>query len=455
MRSHVFPAGVKATLVGALSIAAAYAQSPYQWVDVTPAVQPPLGNASLAYDVAHGATLFFGGYSSGYLRETWTWHGGVWTQHTPPHAPPQCGLLYYDTVRARPTLCGYDQKQIWHWDGVDWGNVSPSVFPPDGQRFALAFDGNRDRLVLFSSDVAGAYGDTWEWDGAQWLQRWPATTPMVRYWPAMAFDPVRGRTVMFGGLTPSYAFKFGDTWEWDGTDWLQRFPAHSPIPRFAHSMVWDPDRARVVLCAGGADVGDLNDTWEWDGVDWTQRATSNNPPARSFQQVAYDTARHRLVMFGGGGYFVHHDTWEQMAPSMVPASYSPYGTGCAGWAGTPWLTANSGRPMPGQVFRVFLHNLPPDHSTLMGLGWSNTTWLGLGLPLDLGPIGAPGCSLLMSPDLLFPIFNWAGYATWDLAIPNQPALAGFAFYNQGVAVDHSNALGLVFTNGGAGVIGNQ
>jgi hypothetical protein len=106
-----------------------------------------------------------------------------------------------------------------------------------------------------------------------------------------------------------------------------------------------------------------------------------------------------------------------------------------------------------------LFNLPPDHSTLMALGLSNTNWLGTALPFALGPIGAPGCNLLVSLDATYPLFNWAGQATWSLPIPNQPSLAGMAFYNQAAAIDHGNALGLVFSNGGgildgASVTGN-
>jgi len=58
-----------------------------------------------------------------------------------------------------------------------------------------------------------------------------------------AFDAVRSRTVLFGGDwfgTPPR----GETWEWDGRDWILRTPALSP-PRRADVA---PSRAAIVRC---------------------------------------------------------------------------------------------------------------------------------------------------------------------------------------------------------------
>src|SRR5262245_66106604 len=48
----------------------------------------------------------------------------------------------------------------------------------------------------------------------------PVTGPSARA-PAMAYDSQRGRTVLFGGLTLFRAPPLGDTWEWDGSTWVQ------------------------------------------------------------------------------------------------------------------------------------------------------------------------------------------------------------------------------------------
>ena len=38
---------------------------------------------------------------------------------------------------------------------------------------------------------------------------------------ALAFDAARGRTVLFGGGNGAGA-TFDDTWEWDGSTWIER-----------------------------------------------------------------------------------------------------------------------------------------------------------------------------------------------------------------------------------------
>jgi hypothetical protein len=66
----------------------------------------------------------------------------------------------------------------------------------------------------------------------------------------MAFDSARGRTVCFGGLAtqedPNSAF--GDTWEWDGTDWIQMADT-GPVARSFHTMSYDGIVTSTVITA--------------------------------------------------------------------------------------------------------------------------------------------------------------------------------------------------------------
>src|SRR5262249_33727606 len=113
------------------------------------------------------------------------------------------------------------------------------------------------------------------------------------------YDPVRRVTVMFGGS--SALGDFGETWEWDGTNWSRRSPETSPPARSGHGMVYDSTRHRVVLYGGAAGLlHPLDDMWGWDGVTWTERmVTSGRPPPRTKAGVAYDSGRDRLVVYGG------------------------------------------------------------------------------------------------------------------------------------------------------------
>lgn len=92
----------------------------------------------------------------------------------------------------------------------------------------------------------------------------------------------------------------------------------------------------------------------------------------------------------------------------------------------------------------------------MLIGASASSWGGIRLPLPLAPFGMPGCDLLVSPDLTQPIgfTNASGRAWVTLPIPGEPGFLGAAFHLQAaVRNPTANALGLLWTNGGRGVIG--
>jgi hypothetical protein len=131
-----------------------------------------------------------------------------------------------------------------------------------------------------------------------------AATPSGRYESRMVWDPAIHRAVLFGGLTAidsgtKQAYDLGDTWEWTGSRWIERFPAHSPSGRSAEAMVFDSARNRVVIFGGRAGKTNLNDTWSYDGNDWTQITTANAPSVREMAGAAYDSTRDRIVLFGG------------------------------------------------------------------------------------------------------------------------------------------------------------
>src|SRR5206468_3249290 len=52
-------------------------------------------------------------------------------------------------------------------------------------------------------------GETWEWNGTAWIQR-SVSSPSPRYDHAMAYDAPRGVTVLFGGTN---GITNAETWE--------------------------------------------------------------------------------------------------------------------------------------------------------------------------------------------------------------------------------------------------
>jgi hypothetical protein len=114
-------------------------------------------------------------------------------------------------------------------------------------------------------------------------------------------------------------------------------------------------------------------------------------------------------------------------------------------------------PQIGDSFRVRVEQARAAAPALMLLGFSDASWSGLPLPLDLSVLGAPGCALLVSPDLTLPFGTSAGGTGFLVyEVPNDLYLLGLAFYNQAwIAEPSTNALGYALSNGGAAVIGNQ
>ena len=67
--------------------------------------------------------------------------------------------------------------------------------------------------------------------------------------------------LLFGGATGSDYL--GDTWTWNGTDWLPQTPAHTPSARADPGIAFDATARSVVIFGGYNLDGEQSDTWFW------------------------------------------------------------------------------------------------------------------------------------------------------------------------------------------------
>lgn len=136
------------------------------------------------------------------------------------------------------------------------------------------------------------------------------------------------------------------------------------------------------------------------------------------------------------------------------ATYSSFGSGCPGSLGTPTLAAVPGAtPVLGSTFALAIDPMPQGLA-MVAFGLSATTVNGLPLPLELGVLGMPNCSLLVAPDAAVLVVGAGSNGIWTWTVPAAPVHFGLRFYNQAFVVDAAaNAAGIVVSNAGAGQVG--
>ena len=320
--------------------------APTAWKRIpTPSSPSARAAHAMAYDPVSQKVVLFGGFEAqDYSDETWTFDGSTWTKESPSISPPAraAGVMAFDTVtRTLVLFGGYDGSNYlgdtWVWDGAtsQWSHPAGSVAPaPPAVTGPMVFtDPATGHVIVFGGYDGRFYqSETWEWNGTGWVQLQPATVPSARGSAAFGLDPLTGKVVMFGGLA---AVNPINTWLWDGTDWQQASPSVQPVYRYDPGAAFDPHLGGVIVFGGGSGGAELNDTWLWTGSDWTSLRIPRSPSARESVGMTFDEALGRIVLFGGlKGNTVLGDTW-----SLVPGRSTHPG----GPAGPPHLELDGAR----------------------------------------------------------------------------------------------------------------
>jgi hypothetical protein len=122
----------------------------------------------------------------------------------------------------------------------------------------------------------------------------------------------------------------------------------------------------------------------------------------------------------------------------------------------PRLSVN-GRPVVNRSYDVELAEANKVSVAILFTGSSDQNAGGIPLPFDLAAVGAPGCKLLVSLQILLTTpTDQNGLAKVTLPLPNDKSLIGAKLFQQWAVVDPSaNALGLAWSEGGKGTIGEQ
>ena len=253
--------------------------------------------------------------------------------------------------------CASDcQTEVAQWEQLQ---VGPPSAREDGR---AVFDAARRRIVVFGGGVpvgalavADGLGDTWEWDGTSWTQAVTTQSPPARIGAAVAYDVARRQVVVFGGaaaVSSTYGgTSFHDTWEYDGTQWVEHTTSTRPAARYDAGAAYDTKRHVMVMFGGTANDGSaLGDTWEYDGTDWKPITVTPSPPARHYAAMAFDPKRAVIVMAGSDATdtWEYDGTWHDVTPtaksdllSQFQLTYDPALKKVLGFGGTTTTSATT------------------------------------------------------------------------------------------------------------------
>jgi len=378
---------------------------------------PAVHRAGAARDERHDSLVVFGGRTSGSRQDsddTWEWRQqGGWVLRTPATSPTARAAvpMAYDTAGARAVLFGGDScgaegapcSDTWEWDGWDWSQRAPLRAPPGRSHASLAYDPVRGVVLLFGGirtvppSPAEMLDDTWEWDGSTWLERRPPAAPWPRCQSMLAYDARRETVVLFGGLELDLSL-LADTWEWDGQRWTERRPASAPSPRVLAGLAHHPARGATVLFGGAADLVSSSweaDTWEWDGAHWKERSPAVRPVVAD-PRLFDDSERGRVLLLG-------EEAWEGAPLSTVWS-----------WDGWGWRRLTPPDGPPGRYYHSMVHD--PRRGRTVSFG---------GYGGESGACGVPGSRSCSDT------WEWDGSA-WS---PRHPASAPPASWGHAIAWD--------------------
>jgi hypothetical protein len=423
-------------------------------------------------------------------------------------APRTEHALVYDATSQRVLMIGgAPDGAFMAWDGQAWSPI-PGSAPTSRRGAAMVCDRNRHRVVLFGgqdTNTSSYPTDVWEWEGQAWTQH-IVPGPVGRDGHAMAYDAHRGRVVLFGGR--SNVGTLGDTWEWDGVQWMPRFASANPVGRWGASMGFDPSRNSVVMSGGQAASGVRDDTWAWNGSSWTlvEANTSGQfgHQSRYGASMAYHERWGGCVSFGGsttsssftmlevlrGNRWVSYGAinlfgavggsagamaFDESRQELVYAGMSTIQNRFATWTivGSPPSTAAFGMgcgpqpaslqtvpaapPVIGRTAQLSMQGAALDFGFL-AIGTSKFWMGGFPLPIALDGLGMPGCGILQSNDIhsSYPSSSGsAGIANFTLPIPPNVFFLGVELHLQAWAPDPAaNTAGIVLTNGLTWTIGD-
>lgn len=244
-------------------------------------------NYGLEFDAVRNEVIAFG---AGTLSTTmWGWDGSHWRAFEPPVAGPTTRTDVKTTSdpstgRVFAYGGGPFSTELWQWDGTTWTLLS-NAGPSPRRGTGLAFDPATQALYLFGGKTPtnAELNDLWRYQGGAWTQL-PATGISARFDHSMVWDPMAGGgaggILLFGGNVDGTGFGWvNNTWLWTSAGGWVQGPSGPPLG-YDHTMCRDAARNCVVLVIVPGFSNTVSQTWEWNGSSWLQRISTHAVDAR-------------------------------------------------------------------------------------------------------------------------------------------------------------------------------
>lgn len=365
--------------------------------------------------VATGTTL-----GSSYGEGLVAWNGSTWSPLGTSTIDVSCllPLPNGDLVVGGhfQSIAGVPAKGVARWDGANWhalpGLDLITIFNPDIVVRHLARLANGDLVAggLFTCSGGQCLA---RWDGTSWTSIAPTTGILdVR---ALLALPNGGLAISLSGVR-----------QWNGSSWSVL--GNLPFGPYVYALTTAPDGS---LIAGG-DFAD--GVARWDGTAWLPVGSGSPMSVKAFAW-----GRDGNLLVGGGFASAGGAASPRIARlnTNCPAAVAEYGAGCVGSGGLGVLSPVT-LPWIGSTFRARAVGMPSSAILLSVYGFTP-----LSIPFaSVLPEALPGCTILMSGDLIDVLLPAAGAVDTQVLLPNAPAIVGATLHHYVVPFEVDAALGV-------------
>jgi hypothetical protein len=375
--------------------------------------------------VASGTTLG-ASYHEGLARRT----GSSWTPIVPNTISVRCLLPmpngdlivggYFQNIGGVPAM------GVARWDGANWSPL------PGLDLITIVLPGIEVRHLARLSNGDIVAGGLFTCSGGRYLARWDGTTwTSINPLPTTSILDVRSMLALpNGGLVIGAS----GIRQWNGASWSLLGDLSSGPDVYALTAAPNGD-----LIAGGDFASGVA---RWSGTAWSPFGAGT---ASGTQAFAW--ARDGDLLVGGnfaGAGGVASPNLARVTTSCQ-AAVATYGAGCAGAGGLDVLSPVT-LPWIGSTFRARAVGIPPQAVVLSVYGFTP-----LSIPFaSVLPQALPGCTILMSGDLIGVVSPTAGAADTQIPIPDTAAIVGAAFHHCVVTFEVDSALDITaITNSNA------